>query len=231
MSEFALSIAVFLLAHIIPPSSFVRPKLIALFGRRAYLIAYSILSIALLTWMIVAGQRAPYIGLWPPADWQWWVAIVMMPFSIWLVLDGLFEPNPLSVSLRKKNLNIAPGLSAQVTRHPVLWGFGLWALVHLFPNGDVVSLAMFGGMILLALLGFVVVDRRIKRKLGAEKWQDLARKTSLIPFLALLKGQANLKVLPGSVLWIAVSVLAYVWILISAHAWLLSTDPLAGLGF
>lgn len=231
MSEFVLSVAIFLLAHVIPPSPIVRPKLIAVFGRRAYLIAYSFLSIGLLTWMIMAGQRAPYIGLWGAADWQWWATIIAMPFSIWLVLAGLFEPNPLSVSLRKKTLDTTPGLSVQVTRHPVLWGFGIWALVHLFPNGDVVSLTMFGGMVLLAIMGFVVVDRRTKRRLGPEQWQTLADKTSLFPFVALLSGRMDLKIPASSLLWLVVSALTYLWILFSAHAWFLNTDPLAGLGF
>ena len=231
MGEFFLSVAVFLLAHIIPPAPPVRAKLVSMLGRRTYLIAYSVLSIGLLTWMIIAGQRAPYIGLWQLAEWQWWLTIFTMPFALWLVLAGLFEPNPLSVSLRKKEVDAPLSLSAGVTRHPVLWGFFLWALAHLFPNGDVVSLVLFGGMMILAVVGAFVVDKRTKRRMGEEQWQTLASKTSLVPFVALLKGQAKPRISASAILWIIVSLLTYFWVLFSLHADYLGADPLAGIGF
>ena len=231
MGEFYLSVAVFLLAHIIPPMPKVRGTLINIIGRKTYLVAYSALSIGLLTWMILAGQRAPYIGLWQPQEWHWWVTIFAMPFALWLVLAGLFEPNPLSVSLRKKQLDAPLSLSAAVTRHPVLWGFLIWALAHLFPNGDVVSFVLFGGMILLAIGGFFIVDRRSKRRMGENEWQALASKTSLVPFVAMLTGQAKPKLTMISMLWIAITFATYFWILFSLHADYLGADPLAGLGY
>lgn len=231
MTEFLLSVGVFLLAHIIPPMPKVRNNLIAIMGRRTYLIAYSILSIALLTWMILAGQRADYIGLWPSAEWQWWVTIISMPFALWLILAGLFEPNPLSISLRKKQLDAPLSLSAAVTRHPVLWGFLIWALAHLFPNGDVVSLVLFGGMALLAIGGFFIVDKRTKRRTGEQQWDELAKRTSVVPFAAILKGRAKPKITARSVLWIVISLALYFWILFSLHADYLGADPLAGIGY
>lgn len=230
MGEFYLSVAVFLLAHIIPPMPKVRGTLIDILGRKAYLIAYSILSIGLLTWMILAGQRAPYIGLWQPQEWHWWVTILTMPFSLWLVLAGLFEPNPLSVSLRKKQLDTHQSLSVAVTRHPVLWGFLVWALAHLFPNGDMVSLVLFGGMILLAIGGFFIVDRRTKRRIGEGDWKILAEKTSLFPFVALFKKRTKPKVTLSTFVWITVTLATYFWILFSLHADYLGADPLAGIG-
>lgn len=230
MTEFLLSVLAFLVAHIIPPAPPVRSKLIALLGRRTYLIAYSALSIGLLTWMILAGQRAPYVGLWVAAEWQWWVTIIIMPFALWLVLAGLFEPNYLSISIRKKDVNIPFGLSARVTRHPVLWGFLLWALTHLIPNGDVVSLVLFGGMALLAVGGFFIVDRRTKKRLGAEQWNDAAAATHLMPFVALFRGKTKLVFSGQAWLWIGVSLVMYFWILFSAHADYLGADPLAGVG-
>ena len=230
MGEFYLSVAVFLLAHIIPPAPPVRTRLISWLGRRFYLIAYSILSIGLLTWVILAGQRAPYVGLWQAAPWQWWVTIVIMPFAIWLVVSGLFETNPLSISLRKKDISQPPGLSAQVTRHPVLWGFLLWAITHLIPNGDVVSLVLFGGTGMLALFGFFIVDRRTRKRLGEAQFDVLVSKTSLVPFAAFLTGRIKPEFSISSALWICVSGIIYVWILFSAHALYLGVDPLVGVG-
>ena len=231
MGEFFLSVLVFLLAHIIPPYPPVRAKLVALLGRRLYLLTYSALSIGLLTWMILAGQRAPYVQIWQAGEWQSWVTIIIMPFALWLVLAGLFEPNPLSISVRKKDINIPLGLSARVTRHPVLWGFLLWALTHLLPNGDVVSLVLFGGVILLAIMGFFVVDRRTKTRLGEAQWHAVAEPTHPVPFVALFSGKTKLVFTMQTWVWMGVTFLTYFWILFSAHADYLGVDPLAGVGY
>ena len=230
MNEFIFSVLVFTLAHIIPPSPPVRTRLIALMGRRIYLLAYSLLSIALLTWMIMAAQRAPHIELWGEAPWQSQVTIFIMPLAIWLLLGGLFEPNVLSISLRKKDMATPLGLPARVTRHPVLWGFLLWALTHLLPNGDVVSLVLFGGMALLAVFGFFIVDRRTRKRLGAQNWQALAAKTSIVPFAALFSGRAKPVFSLHSCLWVGISLLCYFWILFYAHSTYLGPSPLASAG-
>lgn len=229
MAEFLISIAVFLIAHVVPPSPPVRTRLISWWGRRNYLIAYSTTSIVLLGWMIVAAQRAPYVPFWGVATWQWFVPIIVMPFAFWFLLSGLAEPNPLSISLRKRDLDVQPGLAATVTRHPVLWGFLLWAGSHIPPNGDLVSLVLFGGMALLAIGGVAIVDRRAKRRLGEVQWRELAAHTSLIPFVAIVSGRASVKPSRVSVLILIVAGAIYFWMLVSGHALLIGPDPLAGL--
>jgi uncharacterized membrane protein len=49
----------------------------------------------------------------------------------------------------------------RITRHPVMWGVGLWAAVHLVANGDLASLLFFGGFLLTALGGAWHLDRRL----------------------------------------------------------------------
>ena len=93
MMEFAFSLAIFLLAHMVPTAPPVRARLTTAFGRRGYLLLYSVVSIALLAWIIVAARRAPYIPLWDPSPWQWWAALVLMPFALFLLLAGLAAVN------------------------------------------------------------------------------------------------------------------------------------------
>jgi hypothetical protein len=54
MIEFYGALAVFLAAHVIPASPGLRARLIDAMGRSTYLITYSILSLVLLGWLIVA---------------------------------------------------------------------------------------------------------------------------------------------------------------------------------
>jgi uncharacterized membrane protein len=93
------AIALFLTAHVVPPVPPVRTRLITWFGQRAYLLGYSLVSLALTGWIIAAARRAPYLALWDPA-WQALVPVLVMPFAAWRLFAGLAEPNPLSISLR-----------------------------------------------------------------------------------------------------------------------------------
>jgi uncharacterized membrane protein len=149
MTEFLTAIAAFLFAHAIPPAPPVRTWLIGWLGRRAYLTLYSLLSLVLIVWVISAAMRAPYLPLWYPAAWQAAIPALVMPVSLWLLIAGLAEPNPLSVSIRKADDSAEPGPMAAVTRHPVLWAFLLWALAHIPPTGHVVAFILFGGMAFL----------------------------------------------------------------------------------
>ena len=227
MTEFLAAIACFLLAHMIPPVPPVRRFFIGLLGQRTYMVAYSLLSLALIAWVIVAALRAPYVPLWPAERWQALVPLIAMPFALWFMLGGLVEPNPLSISLYSGARNEA-GPMARVTRHPVLWGFLIWALSHIAPNGNLVALILFGGMAALAAGGFGLVDRRARRRLGEARWQAESRASPLLPFAA---ATALTAVDIGRLLlWAAAAVGIYLWFLLQGHSWLIGTDPLARFG-
>jgi uncharacterized membrane protein len=210
----------------------VQTRLIARFGRRFYLAGYSLVSLALLAWIIAAAQRAPYLPLWQPAPWQALVPVLVMPLAAWLLLAGLVEPNPLSISLRtasSKSSKSEPGSAIAVTRHPLLWAFLLWASSHIPPNGDAVGLILFGGMAMLAISGFIVLDRRARQRLGEEHWRRLAAATSIVPFAAILAGRARLRISASLLVTIAAAVAAYLWFLLAGHERLIGPDPLAWL--
>ncbi|SMP29386.1 NnrU family protein [Shimia sagamensis] len=44
-------------------------------------------------------------------------------------------------------------------RHPMLIGFALWAGAHLWVNGDMPSLVLFGGLLVWALAEIVVINK------------------------------------------------------------------------
>jgi uncharacterized membrane protein len=149
-----------------------------------------------------------------------------MPLAAWLLLAGLAEANPLSISLRTADVGTKLGLAAAVTRHPVLWAFLLWGASHIPPNGDVVSLILFGGMSLLAIGGFAVVDRRSRQRLGEERWQTLTAATSIVPFAAIFAGRARVRVSAQLLFSVATALAAYLWFLLQGHERLIGLDPL-----
>lgn len=171
MAEFLLALLVFLLAHSIPARPALRSRLVAGLGERSYLILYSLLSLALLAWLISAAIRAPTIALWPTGLWAYHLALALMLPASWLLIGGLLTPNPLSISFARSRFDPArPGLVGLV-RHPVLWGFATWALVHAIANGDLVSLILFGGFLLFSLAGMKLLDRRRRWQLGDAEWR------------------------------------------------------------
>lgn len=227
MTEFAISLLCFLAAHVVPSRTGLRDRAIERIGRGPYMVAYSALSLVLVAWIVVAARDAPHVALWPRAGWQNLVPIAIMPVALIFLAAGLVQPNPLSISTR----SAAPGApladSVRVTRHPVLWGFGLWALAHLPPNGDLVSVILFGGMAVFAFAGMAVFDRRSRRVLGDEAWRRLAAQTSVIPFAAALGGRTRLSASAGSLLAVAVALAIYAALVGGGHTLLFGVDPLA----
>ena len=226
MIEFCVALTTFLAAHLIPASRGLRSRLILLMGRTVYLTVYSTLSLILLGWLIVAAQRADTVWLWDPAPWQWHVPFIAMPMATFLLVAGLLSANPLSISVRGGG---EPGPITAVTRHPVLWAFLIWAAAHIPPNGTVVALLLFGAMALFSLLGFVLLDLKARKRLGPERWRELAAETSTLPFAALLSGRARWNALRSLVLPALMAAAVYVWFVLHGHALLIGPDPLAGL--
>ena len=227
MTEFAIALVLFLLAHAVPARPAVRHRLTAALGERPYLALYSAVSIALLVWVIWAAVRAPYVAVWFPAPWQQVVTLVAMPLALVLLGAGAVQPNPLSAAFSQRPFDPQrPGIVA-VTRHPLLWGFGLWALSHVPPNGDLVGLILFSGLSVFSFAGTWLVDRRKRRSLGPEAWAVLAAGTSNIPFAALLFGRSRLPMDGRTWLGVLAGLAVYVLLLLGGHVWLFGVDPLS----
>jgi uncharacterized membrane protein len=214
--EFLGAFTVFLLSHALPARPAVRGPLVAALGERGYLILYSLMSVAVLAWLIAAAGRAPFVQLWPYAAWQAWLVNLAMPLVCVLIAFAVGAPNPLSLGGRGAGFDPRrPGI-AGVARHPLLLALSLWAAVHAVANGDLAHLLLFGGFAGFAMLGMRVLDRRRRRLLGEVAWMRLAARTSDWPLAALLDGRWRpglprvadaLRLALGLLLWLALLVL------------------------
>jgi uncharacterized membrane protein len=193
MTELFLAVAVFLLTHSLPAARPLRARLVAAIGRGPYLVGYSILSLAVLTWVALAYARAPYVPVWDYRGWAAWVPLLTMPMACVLGVGALMVPNPLSVAVRRRGYDPArPGLLA-ITRHPLIWAFILWAGGHLIANEDLASTVLFGLLLALSLAGPFGVDAKARRALGEAEWQRLSAPTSNWPFSAVLRRRVRLR--------------------------------------
>ena len=227
MLEFFAALFVFVLTHVVPARPGLRRRLVDALGQRTYLALYSVLSLALLAWLISAAARAPEIVLWDKSSWQTVLALIAVPLGLALIFAGLIKPNPLSVSLSTDGYDPArPGLLA-ITRHPVLWGFSLWGVAHIAVNGDLVGSILFGALTLFALLGTVILDRRKARLMGEAEWRRLAAGTGNLPFAAVVQGGARLSTDQALTDGIVAAVVVSAALLAGGHLWLLGADPLS----
>ena len=112
----------------------------------------------------------------------------------------------------------------RITRHPMLWAFATWALVHVVGNGDLASLLFFGAFGATALVGMPSIDRKLAHRDPAG-WSRLAATTSIVPFAAIVArrnslalGEIGLVVpLAGLALWVG---------LLLSHPWIFGVSPL-----
>jgi uncharacterized membrane protein len=168
----------------------VRGRLAARLGEGPFLALYSVLMIAALAWLIVAYRAAPYVHLWDLGRAARLLAAAVMPVAMVLVVLGLTSKNVTAVG-GERHFNAPIRGVGTITRHPFLWGAGLWSLVHLAANGDARSLVFFGGLAVLAFAGMRAIDHKRSLKLG-DAWAGIAARSSLVPFAAALAGRTSI---------------------------------------
>lgn len=217
-SEFALAYAAFFLSHSIPVRPPVRPWLQHILGGTGFTLAYSMLSLGVLGWLIGAAGRAPHVPLWSWAAWQAWVPlVVMLPVCLILALT-IARPNPFSFGgARNDHFDpLRPGIVGW-TRHPLLVALALWAAAHAVPNGDLAHLILFGTFAAFAILGRWLIDRRKQHEMGAD-WQGLQVAVAGRPRLRDgVSRNTTMRLVSGAVLYVAL-----IWV----HPILFGVSPL-----
>lgn len=207
----------FLLSHPL------RAPLVGLLGETGFRGLYSLIALASLIWVAFAYRAAPVTVLWPHAEaLRWPVHGVMLLAAV--LFAGSFAGNPY-VKMMTTGLQSTPQPSGvyAITRHPMMWAFGLWALAHMATSGDVPTVLLGAGIALLALLGAALQDVKLAARLGA-LWWDFQAHTSYFPFLAIAQGKTPLKavglfpLLAGAALYLA---------LVYAHPWIAGVSALA----
>ncbi len=219
MATLVLATALFLLTHFIP-STPLRPALVRSMGEKGYRGLYVLVAFATLGWMIWAYAHVP---AQPPL----WTALrpvplIVMPFALVLIVGGLVRMNPTAVGAERLLQEAEPAQGMiRITRHPFMWGVILWAGVHILANADAKSTVFFGGFLVLAALGTVLIDRR---KSALPDWPRFAQRTSNLPFLAIAQGRN--RVVGSEIGWArpAIGLLLYA-VLLVIHPWLFGVRP------
>ena len=197
ISLLAATIA-FVLLHLLVSGTRLRDTLTGMMGQGPYMGLFSLASVGVLVWLgfaYAAARSASWnLSYWDVNPISRHIQIGLMLVSMLLIVPGLLTSNPTSVAQEGAldREDVVQGM-LRITRHPFLWGVALWAAGHLIVNGDRASIALFGSMLFLALLGTTSIDAKRKRALGST-WDSFAAKTSNVPFAAIVTGRQKLNI-------------------------------------
>lgn len=226
LAALVVAIAAFTGSHFVLSGRPVRPILVKALGERGFRGVYSVLALTLLLWVIAAYQGAPWVEVWSPPTSLRHLSLTIMPVACILIVAALSPANPTIVGADTGRVAAErPAGIFKLTRHPAMWGIGLWALCHLLANGDAAGMLLFGGMAVLAIGGGAHLDAR-KRAESGEAWAAYAANTSFVPFAAWIGGRTSVRF--ADIGWrnVALGFGLYLLLLIG-HPWLFGVNPLA----
>ncbi len=170
-----------------------RAPIVARIGEKGFLPLYSLVAFATLAWMVLAFRAAPAVDLPGSGEIGWIVATVLTLPALLLFLGSLRGnpafPNPAA----PKPVTCTPTGVFAVTRHPMMWGFALWAISHIILWWSWRTVVVGATILFLALVGAHLQDRK-KAALHGENWAGWATTTSYWP-------RWNRLLNAGTVLW------------------------------
>lgn len=155
-----------------------RSGMVKMFGRAGFLVVYSIISLVLLIWMVIAFRSAPMTDLlWNVGD-TLWIAASVMTLLASVLYSGSMSGNPALPSPGAAELaGRLPSGVFKVTRHPMMWSFALWGVAHIMVAPRIDVIIFVGSIIFLALAGAAAQERKKSKVMGAA-WDSWLRKTS-----------------------------------------------------
>ncbi|MEM6909381.1 MAG: NnrU family protein [Pseudomonadota bacterium] len=160
-----------------------RASMVKTLGEGGFQIAYSIVSLVTLGWVYWAFKAAPPSDLGGSGDLGWIIATALTLPAMILFAGSLVGNPALPVPGAQAAARADPKGVFEVTRHPMMWGFGLWALSHVVLWWSTRTLITASAIGLLALIGAHLQDRK-KEVLMGDAWKSWESKTSYWPKLS-----------------------------------------------
>jgi len=181
-----------------------RGAMVGALGEKGFAGLYSIISLLTFGWMIwaypAASAEAP-APLWDAGRAGFIIATLLMLLGSVLFMGSL-RRNPAFPRPGKPITKIDdPNGVYAITRHPMMWGFSLWAAVHAIVNPTEASLVLGFAIAFLALAGAALQDRKKEALLG-DLWRGWEAKTSFVPYGRGLKSADAFALVLGTLVWL-----------------------------
>ena len=182
-----------------------RAVMVRRLSERGFLLVY--VAVSLLTLWGISHFYGPASVEAPAPLWQTgaagWIAATLLMWAGSILFVGSLRKNPAFPSGGAAVMRIgAPRGVFAITRHPMNWGFALWAAVHIIANPTPASLIVSASILILALGGSVGQDAKKERLLG-EVWREWKSRTSFFPFGRGFALPDAFAFVAGTLLWLA----------------------------
>lgn len=164
-----------------------RSPLVRSLCETGFTLVYSLVALGCIAWMYLAFTAAPAADL-PGSGEGGWIIASLLTIPALVLFAGSLRRNPAFPAPGAGRLAAAePHGVFRITRHPMMWGFALWALAHLVLlwswRTTIVALAV----LVLALVGARLQDRKKEVLMGAD-WSGWEARTSYWPQLSGFRG-------------------------------------------
>lgn len=209
MQQLVLAMIAFVGTHFLM-SHPLRAPLAGRLGENGFRGLYSLVSLGTFGWAVMAFRAAPAsVPLWAGGEALWAIASLLMLEGAILFMGSLIG-NPAMPAPGAEKLAAQPARGVfQITRHPMMWGFALWAIAHALVAPYGAQLVLTAGILILALGGSAGQDRK-KAALMGSAWKDWSARTSFMPYGRQLTGKAPWRtgwpglriVLIGTIVWL-----------------------------
>ena len=177
-----------------------RAPMVRAMGEGPFRGVYSLISLitfgAMIYFYRACGREPP---LWDPGEAGWIAGAVLMLIGS-ILFVGSFVGNPALPGVRMAR-GLQPSGVFAITRHPMMWGFALWAIVHLMVIAMPKALVFDGAIVLLALAGAAGQDRK-KAELMGERWHEWTAQTAFIPFTRGIANPGAIALVGGTLLFL-----------------------------
>lgn len=182
-----------------------RRPMIDKLGQKGFLGIYTLVSFATLGAMIwAAWHTEPAAPLWDAGK----SGLIAANLLMWLgaiLFAGSHKGNPAMPNPGAPVRSIPdPWGVFRITRHPMMWGFGLWGLTHAIVNPTPPGLIVSGAIFILAIGGSAMQDRRKEQEM-AEAWPSWEARTSFLPFGRGLVWPGTTAVVAGTLFFLVAS--------------------------
>lgn len=181
-----------------------RAPLVKALGAAGFQAAYSLVSLATLAWVYFAFKAAPPADLAGSGDIGWIIATILTLPAMILLAGSLMGNPALPTPMAEAQARAEPRGVFRVTRHPMMWGIGLWALSHIVLFWSTRTLVTALAMGVLALVGAKLQDRK-KELLMGTAWEQWESKTSYWPLWRKMLAVGPVPLIAGTALWLGAS--------------------------
>lgn len=190
MASLVAASVVFVGSHLVL-SHMLRAPMVAKMGRAMFMAFYSLVALMSFLWMIYAFRAVPQSAPhWVPPDWLWVLASVVMLFAS-ILFAGSLTDNPALPDPKARIYVTKPAQGVFViTRHPMMWSFILWGVVHILLMPTAANFVLAGSIVFLAFFGSLGQDRKKVKQMGTP-WQGWRGRTAFFPFAMQMMGKAG----------------------------------------